>query len=290
VAAADAPALAAALAAGQRVPDGLRHLTATDAGDLAPAYRDALRKRAQPLLVALDGTTRRAAERRLFDDAYKGVTDIVTKYLWPWPAFHATRLAASLGVSANQVTWASLAFVLAALVLFRDGLYLAGLGCAWAMCLLDTVDGKLARVTLASSRFGNALDHGIDLVHPPFWYLAWAAALEDAGFAVRELTLAVVAGYVAGRLQEGLFLWRFGIEMHVWRRFDSRFRLITARRNPNLVLLSIGALAGRPELGFAAVALWTVATFGLHLVRIGQALIAGRRPGGVRSWLAEPGT
>ncbi|MGH8028439.1 MAG: CDP-alcohol phosphatidyltransferase family protein, partial [Arenimonas sp.] len=272
------------------VPDGLaRRLVATEADGLASGYRHALRKRSPPLLVALDGTTRRAVERRLFDDAYKGVTDIVTKYLWPRPAFHATRLAAAQGVSANQVTWASLAFVLAALVLFREGLYLAGLGCAWAMCFLDTVDGKLARVTLASSRFGNALDHGIDLIHPPFWYLAWAAALEDAGFALRDVTVVVVAGYVAGRLQEGLFLWRFGIEMHVWRRLDSRFRLVTARRNPNLVLLSVGALAGRPELGFAAVALWTIVAFAFHAARVAAALVVGRRPGGVRSWLAEPG-
>src|SRR3546814_2416912 len=53
--------------------------------------------------------------------------------------------------------------------LFRSvGGFWTGLAAAWIMTFLDTVDGKLARVTLASSRWGNAYDHGIDLIHPPF--------------------------------------------------------------------------------------------------------------------------
>jgi phosphatidylglycerophosphate synthase len=48
------------------------------------------------------------------------------------------------------------------------------------MTFLDTVDGKLARVTLTSSRIGDVLDHGLDLLHPPFWYLAWGIGLATA--------------------------------------------------------------------------------------------------------------
>ncbi len=289
VAASDARAVAEALAAKGPLPANLG-LVARDAEALASVYRQALRKRSAPLLVALEGADRRAVERRMFDDSYKGVTDLVTKYVWPTPAFWATRACARLGVSPNLVTWASLGFVLLALVLFREGQFLAGVAAAWAMCFLDTVDGKLARVTLTSSRFGNALDHGIDLIHPPFWYLAWAAALEDGGLATPmhdAVVAVVVAGYVVGRLQEGLFLWLFGFEMHVWRRLDSWFRLITARRNPNLILLSLGALAGRPDLGLLAVAAWTVASIAFHFARIGQAFVVRSRGGPIGSWLAD---
>ena len=45
---------------------------------------------------------------------------------------------------------------------------------AYGMSVLDSVDGKLARLTFTDSRIGNRLDHGLDMVHPPFWYLAWA--------------------------------------------------------------------------------------------------------------------
>ena len=34
-----------------------------------------------------------------------------------------------------------------------------------------------ARLTFADSRLGNVLDHGLDIVHPPLWYAAWAAGL-----------------------------------------------------------------------------------------------------------------
>ena len=47
------------------------------------------------------------------------------------------------------------------------------------MTFLDTVDGKLARVTVNSSYFGHLFDHAIDLISPPFWYLIWGLGLES---------------------------------------------------------------------------------------------------------------
>jgi phosphatidylserine synthase len=166
---------------------------------------------------------------------------------------------------------------IAAALLFAQGAFGTGLVCAWAMTFLDTVDGKLARVTLTSSRLGDVMDHGIDLIHPPFWWGAWGIGL-GAG---HELTTAiVVGGYVAGRALEGAFLARFGFETHSWRPIDGLFRTITARRNPNLILLSVGAIAGRPDLGLVMVALWTLASLGFHAMRLFQAE-AGRARGAI---------
>ena len=36
----------------------------------------------------------------------------------------------------------------------------------------------------------------------------------------------------------------FGQEMFIWRPFDLRFRLVIARRNPNLVLLTAAVVGG----------------------------------------------
>src|SRR3546814_11990473 len=120
------------------------------------------------------------------------------------------------------------------------------------MTFLDPVDGKLARVTLQSSKFGDIFDHGIDLIHPPFWWWAWIVGLAVAGYTLpaRDLILAIVLiGYVAQRLEEGLFQLLFGIEMHVWRPFASIFRLITARRNTTTVILTVSARFGRTAIG-----------------------------------------
>ena len=109
--------------------------------------------------------------------------------------------------------------------------------------VLDTVDGKLARCTGASSKWGNVFDHGIDLVHPPFWWWAWLHGLAAYGRPLEPVYAtmvlwAIVGGYVAQRIIEGIFIKRFdGMEIHVWRPLDSQFRLITARRNPNMVIL-----------------------------------------------------
>jgi len=268
-------------------PPGVRIATPAE---LSPAYTPRLRKVQPPFAFVLRRGDEKRAEAVLFEAAYKGVTDLVTRYVWPLPAHRLTSALARAGVSPNAVTAASWALVLGALAAFAAGAFGAGLVLAWLMTFLDTVDGKLARVTLRSSRVGHVLDHGLDLVHPPFWYAAWGLALASGGPAwIEAATWIAVVGYVAGRLEEGIFLARFGFEIHSWRPLDSRFRLVTARRNPNLVLLSAGTLAGRPDLGLAAVAAWTLASLAVHAVRLAQAWSRTRRGAPVRAWQAAVG-
>jgi phosphatidylglycerophosphate synthase len=255
---------------------------------LGSAYNSALRKREPPVLERLTEANVRAVEKRLFQGSYKGVTDVVTKYLWPAPARVVTRWCALAGATPNQVTFASFLLVLAAFALFWTGHFGWGLVAAWIMTFLDTVDGKLARVTLTSSKIGNVFDHGIDLVHPPFWWWAWLVGVQAGGSPLTAPSLiltVIVVGYVVQRLFEGLFLGLFKVEMHAWRPFDSFFRLITARRNPNLILLTGASLAGRPEVGLVLVAIWTGLSLLVHLAQLLQGLATPR--GQVASWLAR---
>ncbi|MDT8344125.1 MAG: CDP-alcohol phosphatidyltransferase family protein [Thermohalobaculum sp.] len=275
-------ALVEGLGTVEALPDGARALTGVE---LAGRYDQKLRKKADPLVMP--AADRVAVERALFDASYKGVTDLVTKRVWPRPALAVTRWCALNGITPNQVTWASLVMVLAAFSLFWQGEFAMGLTAAWIMTFLDTVDGKLARVTVSASKLGDVLDHGIDLIHPPFWWWAWAVGCANIGQPLDDGGLAVgviVAGYIAQRLEEGWFIARYGIEMHIWRRFDSVFREITARRNPNLLILMGFTLAGAPRAGLIAVAWWTAICFGVHLVRVVQAE-AARRRGPLTSWM-----
>ena len=131
--------------------------------------------------------------------------------------------------------------------------------------VLDTVDGKLARCTGASSKWGNVFDHGIDLIHPPFWWWAWVHGLAAYG---RPLEPVYCDDGAVGdrrrlcrpaRSSKGIFMQRFGgMHIHVWQPIDSQFRLITARRNPNMVILVAALLFGRPDIGLELVAWWTI--------------------------------
>jgi phosphatidylglycerophosphate synthase len=271
--------------------DALRaELDVLDAEALGSHYDNALRKRAKPVLMSYRTCTIDELERATFGAAYKGATDFVTKWLWPSPARWATRWAAARGITPNTVTTVSLLLVLLATWMFAQGYFLAAIPVAWAMTFLDTVDGKLARVTLTYSAWGNIYDHGIDLIHPPFWWWAWyVGALPLASPGIEPLLapalLVVLGGYLVGRLLEGLFVLFFKIETHIWRPVDYFFRTITARRNPNLALLTIATVIGHPATGLVAVAVWTVVSLLFHLVRLIQAASSRARGHAVTSWL-----
>jgi phosphatidylglycerophosphate synthase len=288
VATADRDAVTRAMAAGGPIP---AHIEVIPAEREEGIFNEALRKRERPFAERLVPANVPAIERASYVGAYKGVTDLLTKYLWPEWAFALTRLAARIGLSPNGVTAIGTLLCIVATVAFWHGWFWSGLATGLAFMVLDTVDGKLARCTITSSALGNAWDHGIDLVHPPIWWWAWATGCAAYGLPLPDAVFwAVVAamlfGYVAQRLIEGAFIVRFGMHIHVWRRFDSRFRLITARRNPNMVILFAALLIGRPDWGIVAVAGWTMISLVVHLARLVQAVVEARRGTPLVSWLA----
>ena len=89
----------------------------------------------------------------------------------------------------------------------------------WLMTFMDTVDGKLARVTVTSSRFGDVLDHGLDIIHPPLCY-GLGCRLDSSTHAdirlANEFSL-ILIGYVGGRLCEGIFqFWIASLIFFIW--------------------------------------------------------------------------
>lgn len=263
--------------------------------ELEASFWSSLRKRETPYALLLTGNNQSAVERRVFMGTYKGATDIITKYLWPVPAFHATRFLAPRGITPNMVTCVAAVLTVLAFWLFLKGQFAIGLAAAWAMTFLDTVDGKLARTTLTSSKWGDVFDHGIDLVHPPFWYAAWALGLAAWGMVWSAQLFwwvigVILLGYVLQRLIEGVAIKWLGIEIHIWREIDTLFRQVTARRNPNLILLTLFTAFARPDLGLIVVAIWTGLCLILHGIQLAQAFAAKPKDGPLQSWMSRPGT
>lgn len=266
-------------------------LLARTPDQLDAKFWKALRKRETPYAFRLTADNLADVEWRMFMGTYKGATDLVTKHLWPRPAFAVTRWLAPRGITPNMVTCVGAVMVFLAFWLFMQGHYGMGLAAAWLMTFLDTVDGKLARTTLTSSKWGDVFDHGLDLVHPPFWYVAWGMGLVYAGHPLDDATFwtviaAILGGYVLQRIMEGISIKWLGLEIHIWRKIDTVFRQITARRNPNLVILTVFTLLGRPDWGLIAVAWWTVICLVLHGLQLAQAL-AAKRAGPLESWMAK---
>ena len=262
--------------------------------ELVTGFEERLRKNEPPRVYNIAGADLHALETELFGGAYKGVTDLVTKWWWPALAFRATHVCIRLGLRPNHVTLFGLLLILLATGAFAQGWFGAGLIMGWFMTFLDTVDGKLARVTVTASRFGDYLDHGIDLLHPPFWYAAWGLGVAAQWTQPVPIALALwlmLFSYIGGRLCEGAFqVFAGSFSLFVWRPLDSLNRLITARRNPNLILLTVFWLFGNPAGGLWAVVLWHLASTLFLLQRVLYAIFIRLRRGKLESWLATVDT
>lgn len=257
---------------------------------VASGLQKQLRKFDPPWVARISEANREHLEKSLFNGAYKGVTDFITRSVWPVPARWVTAGCVRLGLSPNHVTTASYVLAFLAGYWFWQGQYGLGLLAGWIMTFLDTVDGKLARVTVTSTRFGNIFDHALDLVHPPLWYIAWGMGLSatwDMGISIATLSWAILIGYVAGRLCEGAFKFAAPFSLFLWRPFDSLNRLVTARRNPNLLLLTLAWAVGANDVGLLLVAVWTVVSTLVLGARVLWALCLRRRGAELRPWLSQ---
>jgi len=264
------------------------HLAAPS--DVNDGYIKSLRKQEAPYVLDVNETPVLDIMRRQFKSSYKGITDFVTKWFWPVPAFYVTRFCAWLRLSPNQVTTIGFFLMLAATYFFWNAHWALGFLCGWTMTFLDTVDGKLARTTMTYSYWGNIYDHGIDLVHPPFWYWAWFVGLGSSYHLSDPLFIALLAiwiGYVVDRIIEGVFMRQHGFHIHVWTRFNSGLRFFIARRNPNTFIMMIGMMltaiwAGAGQWAFLLIAIWTWICISANFVTLIAGLLA-KRP--LMSWM-----
>ena len=270
------PEVAAALPPDARdlraVADALR-----DAGRIAPvdeqafpAFIHKLRRSLPYWLHAVDGpAARRRLERQMFWDNYKGSTDLLTRWVYPPLVWPLVRLCVRLRLHPNAVTALSIVLTIAAVPLFARGDFLAGFLCAYGMSVLDSVDGKLARLTLTDSKIGNVLDHGLDQVHPPFWYFAWALGLgaSTPDDLLYRAGAWLVVFYVADRIVLGIAKRRLGFTLHAASPMDGAVRSIIARRNITMTIMAIAVLVGAGPAGLYLVTAWQGLTFAWHTAR-----------------------
>ncbi len=232
-----------------------------------------LRREVQPWLFTVpDDASRRARERWMFWQNYKGSTDALTRWVYPPIVWPLVRLSARFRVHPNWITLVSVVLAFACVPYFAAGEFLVGFLMAYAMTILDSVDGKVARLTLTDSAIGNVMDHGLDIVHPPLWYLAWAWGLgarsvEDPAMLA---ALWLLGFYVADRIVLGIAKARFRRGLHAMTSLDGAVRTWIARRNINMVILCVALLVGEGTAGMVACAAWQGLTLAWHTARTAQ--------------------
>ncbi|HEX6119582.1 MAG TPA: CDP-alcohol phosphatidyltransferase family protein [Dongiaceae bacterium] len=219
----------------------------------------------------LDRTKAAEIQRFLFWSNYKGSTDIFTRYVYPPLVWLMVRPLAQARIHPNVVTLVSIALTFGAVPFFATGHWIVGFLMAYGMSVLDSVDGKLARLTFTDSRLGNFLDHGLDMVHPPIWYVAWAygVGLSAEGWSspLGWATIAILVFYVLDRLILKIYPRFFQRGFHTHSKLDATVRSFIARRNINMPVFLLGCIFGLAREAFFLIAAWQIATALYHGVR-----------------------
>jgi phosphatidylglycerophosphate synthase len=232
------------------------------------------------LLPVRSEKDRAAAEHFMFWANYKGSTDLFTRYVYPFFVWHLVRPLAHWRVHPNVVSLFNVFLGIAAVPAFAMREYVIGFVCAYLMSVLDSVDGKLARLTYTDTQLGTRLDHGLDLIHPPFWYLAWAWAVAAGNLNDPVLVAAVmmVIVYILDRLAVKVYTATFQRALYAHAKIDAFIRSFIARRNINLPIFLVGVILGFEREAFLLIVAWQVATLVWHTCRIGWILMFDSEP------------
>jgi hypothetical protein len=236
--------------------------------------------------------TSRAITRAAYDEAFPRVSDALTLYVWRGPAFGLVRWAAAAGLPAAAAIVLEALLAILVFALFWHGRFWAGLVVSVLVMAVSVVAITLSRLRHAP-RATNQLRVAVDVLYPLLWWWGWEHGLAAYGrplepiYATMVLWV-VVGGTIAIRVVEGLAVHRFnGMEIHAWRPLDSRFRLVSAGRNIDLLILAVSLLFGRPDGGFVAVAWWTLISLIFHAVRLAQLTEQQARRHKIGSWLDQ---
>ena len=259
---------------------GLRTWTPDD----LDAYVPSLRLTMEPYMVRVDAAGQLPALGRLmYRRTFKGAIDAVARYGYYHPVRWLTRLLSKTSLAPNLLTVMSLLCIWAAVPCFGCGFLGAGALVAWAGVILDSVDGKLARLRLHLSARMGPVEHILAAPGLGLWYIAWGWHLSAgellAGGAEAVMTWTAVAAFVLDKIVSGGFRMRYGREIFDYRPLDAAFHLIAARRNVTLLIMTAGAASGREGEAFQAIAVWTLATLLFHASRFAWvAASAGIKP------------
>ena len=234
--------------------------------DYSPAHRGSV-----PFYVLTVTTLEEAevATRTLIRAAQKRALDLPALLLDPIFENRLVFWLCNTRITPNQVT--VFTGILGAYIafLFLHGWLRFGITLAYAVEVLDGVDGKLARTRLQTSRLGE-VEHVLDFFMEHAWYLTITIFLATSTNDTQWWW--VGGGLMASDLLDNLLyyaghIW-LGKQLDELGPFDRSFRLIAGRRNVYAWMWLFVFWAGLPTYAFTAALAWAMVTVGVHSVRL----------------------
>lgn len=208
-------------------------------------------------------------ENELYGKTFKGAMEFVAEYGYKIPVREMTRWVAKTTITPNMVTTVAILSAVAAIPCFFVGWYWAGLLLAATFIILDSLDGKLARLTYRLSHTADRFDHLTSLPTRMGWYagLGWY-------FAEGQLTSPFgIAGFVLtcvpfmDKMVLNLFNWKFGRSLLDFTPLDRSIHLFTVRRN-DIFFLIAASITGFARGAYLVITGWALLTWIWHIARL----------------------
>jgi len=234
-------------------------------------YNRKLRKIVKPYIIKITiKNEARAAENIIFDSVYKGATDFITKHVFPKPVKFLVKLISPTGITPNMITYFSIILSFGAIPFYYLGYFSIAIIMSYSMALLDSLDGKLARIKFQESEGGKYLDHVSDYVYLPIWWAVTGYYISNSEFFndIGILNIVFVLCYLLDKLIAFIFRRRNKISISDFKPIDRFVRLFAFRRNSSVTAFLVGIIFFNQTIAFKIVFYLMSGTTAFHLYRL----------------------
>jgi phosphatidylglycerophosphate synthase len=219
------------------------------------------------------GSDLKIIENLMYEANFKGTMDFIATYIYKYPVREITKFLSPFKfITPNQITFLSIVSSFAVPLLFVGGFFGSAILIGWCMFIFDSVDGKLARLTVRLSRTAGIIEHATSAPAIFLWFAGLAWHFTDGQLfrfddpnAIAGWTLMIL--YWVDKGANGIFRAKFKREIYDYSPLDKAFHLIACRRAIIMLIITTGYLAGNVEKSFHFLAFWMVCSFLFHLFR-----------------------
>ena len=205
----------------------------------------------------------------MYANSFKGTMEFVAVYGYRIPVRELTRLTAKTPITPNVVTAAAQICSFGAIPFLAYGWLWTGLLLAAGFIIFDSLDGKLARMTIRLSKAADKFDHLTSAPTRMGWYFAmgWYLSNGNLSSEIMPFALAYAAMPVIDKLTGAIFNAKFGRSPLDYTPLDGKVHLFTVRKN-DIFLMLIAMIFGFIQTAYIAAACWAVLTWIWHLYRL----------------------
>lgn len=229
-----------------------------------------LRRSVVPMMIKLGpDSDKRAIENTMYANSFKGTMEFIAVYGYRLPVRELTRLCARTPITPNMITAAALICSFGAIPALALGWLWTGLIMAAGFIIFDSLDGKLARMTIRLSKAADRFDHLTSTPTRSGWYLAMGWSLSNGNLFNEMGLIGLIYGAMpyVDKLTGVIFNAKFGRSPLDYTALDGKVHLFTVRKN-DIFLMLIAIMFGFIRTAYIIAASWAVLTWLWHLWRL----------------------